>query len=103
MAFTVTPTSGVAPYVLYLELSDKVGIDQGFYYATFKSSPSANPCPLIDTGNQNSQIASQLIDTGSAVVTGTVEPGLCRTYTFAIRDSATNAIISQQAVSVSNI
>lgn len=103
MAFGVTPSSGSAPYLFNLTLSDNSLITSGIYNFVFLASSASPSCPLTGVGSSQPATAAFLLSTGTASVQNTVGAGLCVTYTAQIVNPLTNEIMSQSSVNVSNI
>lgn len=104
MAFTVTPTSGSAPYVLSATFGNKDSIDNVDYALELRTSVLVGSCFVgVATGNPIAGAASSLLNTGVSSVTGSVPAGSCRTYSLIIRDLSNNSILASQNVNVNNV
>ena len=104
MAFTVTPTSGEAPYILAVELADDEFLDGVHYMATVAHTTSSGSCPLKGTVSKFSAVAvNGFITNGTYEAMGDVPPGSCRTYTMEIIRLKDNAVIASSNVYVDNV
>lgn len=104
MAFSVTPTSGVAPYVFSLSVAEKYLVDGINYTAEFRGMTSSGTCPVDGLfGSNNSLIANALLSSGSYSASGSIAVGSCRAFTFLIKRLADNVVVSQSTVFVNNV
>lgn len=104
MAFTVTPTSGDAPYLLEAVFSNSVLIDNVNFSLSVKYTSSVGSCPA-EGSNQElapSQIQS-LLNNGSFNHFSAVSAGSCRTYTLTIKNIASDDVVDSYSVSVDNV
>lgn len=104
MAFTVTPTSGDAPYILSADIADKVNIDGVNYALEVRPNTTIGSCLVgISTDPSNTNIVQSLLATDSYMVSGNVNVGSCRTYSLIIRDLRTDTIISSENAVIDNV
>ncbi len=105
MAFSVTPTSGNAPYVFTANISNKANLMPGYYSLEFRGVGAVGSCPSDGIPGNNIPLAvEQIMATNSYTqVSPNVMPGACRVSTLIIRDLKTNSIVSQSTVQVSNL
>lgn len=104
MAFSVTPTSGDAPYTLSASFVDTTYIDGVNYRVRVQSSVSVGSCPSIGTSEPLgvSQV-NQLVVSGSTITNPVVPAGSCRTFTLDILRLSDNSVVDSSSVSVDNI
>ena len=104
MAFSVSPTSGSAPYVLEADFENRLGFDTGTYGLFVYATTTAGSCPpLVTTGTNIDAAATALLDVGSYSTTTTVPAGSCRTFSLVIKNLATSDVVGSSIVSVSNL
>lgn len=105
MAFTVTPTSGAAPYVFEAEFSNRIGLDQGFYSLHFYATSGVGTCPAPTTsGTDQQNVVQALLNVGTYTQSGNSVPaGSCRVHNLVIREIATNNIVSSSSLSIDNV
>lgn len=104
MAFTVTPTSGEAPYLYEAEVINRDGIDLGLYTVEYRFVTSVGSCPASALSGTNSPgNALALLNVGSFVSQSSVAAGSCRGSVFLVRRLSDNAIISQMSVNIDNV
>lgn len=103
MAFSVTPTSGDAPYTFTAQISDAVNIDGGRYTLLFQSTTAVGSCPPLGSSTNVPGGVDALLATGQSTDTVDVPAGSCRTYTLRIRDNELGTYISSENVQVSNV
>lgn len=105
MAFTVTPTSGSAPYLFEAEILNSVGIDWGLYNAHLYADVATGSCPAPRVAGTDQQAAAMsLVNTGEYLLPGNSVPsGDCRVYNLVIRDTMTGDIIDSSDVSIDNV
>lgn len=105
MAFTVTPTSGSAPYLFEAEILNSVAIDLGVYSAHFYGSTDIGSCPSPTTsGTDQQNIAQALVNVGSYQQVGNSVPaGSCRVHNLVIREIATGNIVASSSLSIDNV
>lgn len=104
MAFTVTPTSGSAPYVFTAEFSAKESLFSDLYVLEVRPRTSAGSCPGPATSGSRSSGAEQsiLLYDNYTVLTS-VPAGSCLGTTIVIREIASDTIVSQATAQVSNL
>ena len=104
MAFTVSPTSGVGPYVLHASFENKVNIDGVHYVLEVRSTTQRDECLV---GVSDSPIAVNtvlsLLSTGSSEMTTNVATEFCRTTSLIIRNVETGDIVDSSNVYVDNL
>ena len=105
MAFTVTPTSGSAPYLFEAEILNSVGIDWGLYTAHLYADVATGSCPAPRTQGTDQQAAAMsLVNTGEYLLpSNSVPSGDCRVYNFVIREVASGDIVASSDVSIDNV
>ena len=105
MAFTVTPTSGAAPYSLSAIVDNKENIDGISYVASVWTSVATGTCPLTGTATPvNVVLVDQLINSGTVILPYvSVDPGTCRTFTLRIMRAKTNVVIASSNATVDNV
>lgn len=102
MAFTVTPTSGSAPYLLEANVSNSVGINNVDYSAELLSSVLTGSCPT--SGATPIPGAGIVLATSGQYTANTnTTVGSCRVFQLVIRNVATNAVVASQTVNVNNL
>ena len=103
MAFSVTPTSGVAPYVINATFANRLGFERGLYRLEVRIPKTVGSCPLPNSGTNQALIAEQLLSTGSYSLTTSVEVGSCQSIGLRIVNVATSAVTSSQSEEISNL
>lgn len=104
MAFTVSPTSGAAPYVLTADISDKESLFWDRYALELRTRSSSGSCATpIMTSPPNNVIGAALLESGTSTLVADVPIGSCQVFSLVIRDLETDLIISQEVAQVSNL
>lgn len=105
MAFTVTPTSGAAPYILSADIINTGNIDGVNYVAAVFSSQSIGSCPSVgETTPLATSRLNTLLSVGSVDANViTVPAGSCRTFTLSITRLSDNVVVDSSSVSVDNL
>ena len=104
MAFSVTPTSGAAPYTLSAIVADSDKIDNVLYTATLRTSSNTGSClPEGAATLLDSSVVASLLADGSVEYGSTVNPGSCRSITLRILRVSDNAVVSSSTVFVDNV
>ena len=105
MAFTVTPSSGSAPYLYEAEFSNRFGLDAGFYSAHIYADVAVGSCPAPRTaGTDQQSFAQALVSTGEYLQTvNSVPAGSCRVYNLVIRDKTSGDIVASSPVTIDNV
>lgn len=105
MAFTVTPTSGDAPYSLSATVDNSVNVDGVNYVASVTTEHAMGSCPLSGAGTPLTPTIVNSLINGETVVSGapTVTAGRCRTYTLAITRLSDNVVVDSADAFVDNI
>lgn len=105
MAFTVTPTSGDAPYILNADISNKLGFELGLYSLELRNATNAGSCPApIYSGGMLTPQAVELLTLGTTTITTpSVPTGSCRIYTLLVRNIVTGSRVSEKTVSINNV
>ena len=104
MAFSVTPTSGTAPYTLTATFAETLGFDTGDYLLRVYSQTLVGSCPstAYPGGSQSVPIATSLLATGSAESSTSVPDGSCRVFTAGVFTNA-GELVSESSITVSNL
>ena len=104
MAFTVTPTSGSAPYLFEAEFDGVGSFGHGYRAELRFSAPTAGSCPpAANATNPVTGAGAELVNTGSYLrTTGSVPAGNCNVYRLVVLDD-TNTIISSSMVNIDNL
>lgn len=102
MAFSVTPTSGAGPYILSLDLANKVLIDGVFYGLVVSFAEESGVCPSSGFMTTTT-VRNALLSSGTYTRTGDIEPGICGVYKVDVVDLSTSVIISTASVSIDNV
>ena len=85
MAFSVTPTSGAAPYFFTADIDNAFLINGVDYVATVRRSGQSGSCPPAGVGTQLDQnFVDSLINGETVSVEDSVPVGDCRAYTLRI-------------------
>lgn len=105
MAFTVSPTSGAAPYTLSATVSDFVNVNGVDYVASVEGSSGVGSCPAMGVGSPLDPALVESLISGNSVelVIGTIPTGSCRTYTLRITRVSDGVVIASSNVSVNNL
>mgnify|MGYP001143772445 CR=1 FL=1 len=104
MAFSVTPTSGVAPYQFNVEIDNVGEIDNVSFVAEFRQAGQTCSCPISGMSGTNISSAANALVSNGVYASGTsVSSGQCRAYTFFIKRLADDVIVSESTVFVSNV
>lgn len=105
MAFSVTPTSGEAPYFLSAAFDNKTYIDGVNFIASVRSSSLVGSCPLVGTANPlGVQRMQQLLASGS-VDSGytSVASGSCLAITLSVSRVSDGVVVAASTVTVDNV
>lgn len=105
MAFTVTPTSGDAPYTLSAAIDNAFNVDGVNYVASVMYYNNTGSCSVSGTGTAlNPTAVKTLVDSGSVVLnTSTIPDGNCRTLVLEITRMIDNVVISSSSASIDNV
>lgn len=105
MAFTVTPTSGAAPYLFEADFLNKDTFNTGLYVLEFRTSTSASQCPTSALeGNLNATAAIRILNDGVYTSSGMDVPsGVCRAYGLYVRLVSDNSVVSSSVVNIDNL
>ena len=104
MAFTVTPTSGTAPYLYEAEIANRIGFDLGLYITEYRFLEAVGSCPANAVVGPNSTgNAFALLNTGSFTSQSPVPAGSCRSSVFLVRRISDGTIVSQMSVDINNV
>lgn len=103
MALSVTPTSGVAPYLLSATFDNSVAFGHGYELIVRKSGSMGTCNTDITTGPLDPTIAAALLSTGQYQITNTVAGGRCDVYKVYVRDIANNVIITPMTAQINNL
>lgn len=103
MAFTVTPTSGAAPYTFEATFFNKMRINTGRYTLFLRSTDMVGSCPPMGNSTNLAAGASQLLANGILISNANVSNGSCRTFTLSITDNVDSSVISSATISISNV
>lgn len=105
MAFTVTPTRGVAPYFLSAIIENPESIDGVNYVASVKSSTAVGSCPPKGLLSPLSPTAIQKLINGESInpMYGNVAVGSCRTSTLEITRVSDNVVIATANTEIDNV
>lgn len=103
MAFSVTPTSGEAPYTFTAEFNNQKLIDGVRYILQFRYSEGVGLCPSLGISNNIFVGIAPLLETGSYVTNAVIPIGSCRAYTLSIKDNVNNVTYNNVTVTVDNV
>ena len=104
MAFSVTPTSGDAPYVLTANIANSALIDGVKYAVSVAYSSSSGSCPAEGSEVYLTPIQiDTLLTTGSFTSYSAVNTGNCRTFTLEIIRVLDSVVVDSSSVSVDNV
>lgn len=105
MAFTVTPTSGAAPYTFTANVEGSDLIDGVNYSATVLSTRATGSCPVEGIGNPwTPNLMASLLNSESIVSDyGTVASGDCRTTTLLIKRLHDNEVVASANTVIDNL
>lgn len=105
MAFTVTPTSGPAPYLFEADVLNQSPIAWDFFSAHFYTVTGAGSCPAPSSSGTDNQIAAQgLVNNGVyAPSGGTIPSGSCGVFNLVIRDIASGDVVDSSFVAIDNV
>lgn len=105
MAFTVTPTSGDAPYALSANIANSVNVNGVDYAASVTTTLSSGSCPA--SGSQFPLPANlvNLLVAGETVSSSypTVPSGSCRALTLTITRVSDSVVIDSSTVTINNL
>lgn len=103
-AFSVTPTSGSAPYLYTASFENAQNIDFVNYGLEFRSGTSSDACPTgVQSGSSAMSAAVQLVTTGEFSTPNSVPSGSCRTVSLILRDLTSGDIITSMNVQIDNL
>lgn len=103
MAFTVTPTSGDAPYVYTADFSSKDLIDGVSFDLEARTTVLENECFVgVSDGVNSPTIVNNLLDTGSHTSMTSVGAGYCRTVSLIIRSLVTGQVVDYMNITIDN-
>lgn len=103
MAFTVTPTSGDAPYVYTADFTGKDVIDGVSFSLEARTTVLVNECFLGMSDGVNSQtIVDNILNTGSHTSMTSVGAGFCRTVSLIIRNMNTGMVVDYKNITIDN-
>lgn len=105
MAFTITPTSGTAPFLLEASFSAKESFSSGLYSLETIALTAVGSCPSPPVSGSNiSAISAGLLADGQYIIaTASIPAGSCRVYNLVIREVSTGIIISQAPATINNV
>lgn len=104
MAFSVTPSSGAAPYTLTASFTNSKSVTGSTYIGELRGSSSSTGCPAAGTGMVNDVVGvAELLANGVYVSpVPSIGENSCRTFTFYIKD-ANGVVVSQASANVNNL
>lgn len=103
MAFTVTPTSGEAPYVLSADIDNLINIDGVHYRGFIGSGTAVGSCPAAGFTTLPRVEREEFFESGSVTLTDSVPPGSCRTFTLRIIRVSDEEEIAVSHINVDNV
>lgn len=104
MAFSVTPTSGDAPYNVSITFAEKYLIDNVRYSFTVLSIAVVGSCNTdVMAGTPQATLRNSLLTTGTGSAMANVPAGSCRTYSAIITDLSTDTVVSSELITVNNV
>lgn len=99
-----TPASGVAPYEIEVEISNKQNLLPGYFGLEIRPRTSSAQCaPLTSDGARASSAESSVLATGSYVNPTTVPSGSCQSISVVIRDLRDGSIVSSGYATINNM
>ena len=104
MAFTVTPTSGDAPYVFTAEFDNIESFIPQRYLLLFRSNTSVGSCSSSISGNFNPTAAADLLNEGVYTLESPSVPvGSCNRYRITVYDVVNNSSLENVDVTIDNV
>ena len=105
MAFSVTPTSGVGPFVLSANIANSAFIDNINYRASIVSDQAIGSCPALNAGAVlPPSVVNTLIAEGSVVLADLVIPsGSCRSYTLRLFTVEGAVLLQSSYATINNV
>lgn len=104
MAFSVTPTSGAAPYTYEASFLYPHLITSGAYELRFQSLTATGSCPSDFSGVANNPgRAASLLMSGEYVLTTSIPAGVCSSARLSIQETSSGVVVSEMFVSINNV